>query len=151
MVALFNVLWFIFVGWWSFLVFIILSGIFAITIVGIPIAKALFQFAKLNAFPYGKEIIRETELKGKTNVSKVRKIGGIIVNIIWIPIGIILALYFLVAGVLAAITVVGIPVGVVYIRMSKFIITPIGAKVVTNKQAIASAVANEIEKRDKKR
>lgn len=149
MSGLFNVIWFVFIGWWSAILFLILSGLFAISIIGLPIAKALLQFAKLNAFPFGKEIIKEVELKGSENVSSIRKIGGIILNIIWFPIGLCFTLIFIGAGIFAFITIIGIPVGIVYIRMGKFLLFPIGAKVVSKKQAYASAVANELEKRNK--
>jgi len=32
-------------------------------------------------FPYGKSIVREAEMKGKSNISGVRKVGGVIANI----------------------------------------------------------------------
>lgn len=149
MSGFFNFIWFVVLGGWSALCFLVLSGVFAITIIGIPIAKSLLQFAKLNAFPYGKEIIKETELKGTENVSNVRKVGGVISNILWFPIGITFTLIFFIAGLFAFITIIGIPVGIVYIRMGKFLLFPIGAKVVSKKQAYASAVANELEKRNK--
>ena len=145
--GLFNLIWFVFFGLINSIIYLALSLIFAITIIGIPIAKSMLQFAKLSAFPFGKEVIRETELKGKENVSGFRKIGGIILNIIWFPLGLILSLLHLILGIVAFITIIGIPIGVVYVRMSKFLLFPIGAKVVSNKQAIASAVANEISKR----
>ncbi len=146
---IFNVIWFVFFGWWQALFFLILGALFAITIVGIPIAKALLQFAKLSAFPFGKEIINETELKGEDSVSGVRSIGGTIVNIIWLPFGLILSIMFIFSGIFAFVTIIFIPVGVVYVRMGKFLIWPIGSKVVSKKQAYASAVANELEKRNK--
>ena len=145
--GLFNLIWFVFFGLINSIVYLVLSLIFAITIIGIPIAKSMFQFAKLSAFPFGKEVIRETELKGKENVSDLRKTGGIILNVIWFPLGLILSLLHLILGIVAFCTIIGIPIGVVYVRMSKFLLFPIGAKVVSNKQAIASAVANEISKR----
>lgn len=145
--GLFNLIWFLIFGLANAIVYLVLSLIFAITIIGIPIAKSMLQFAKLSAFPFGKEVIRETELKGKENVSGFRKTGGIILNTIWFPMGLILSLLHLILGVLAFITIIGIPIGIVYVRMSKFLLFPIGAKVVSNKQAIASAVVNEISKR----
>ena len=147
MVSLFNLLWLVFVGWWTALVFLILGALFSITVVGIPIGKSLFEFAKLSAFPFGKEVIREVERDGVSNVSDTRRIGGIIVNAIWLPIGLILTLGFFLLGLLAAITVVGIPIAIVYVRMGKFLLFPIGAKVVSKKQAYASAVANEFDRR----
>tara|TARA_B100000886_G_scaffold327817_1_gene275643 strand:- start:99 stop:539 length:441 start_codon:yes stop_codon:yes gene_type:complete len=145
--GLFNLIWFVFFGLINSIVYLVLSLIFAITIIGIPIAKSILQFAKLSAFPFGKEVIRETELKGKENVSGFRKIGGIILNIIWFPLGLILSLLHLILGIVAFCTIIGIPIGIVYVRMSKFLLFPIGAKVVSKKQAIASAVANEVSKR----
>jgi|APSaa5957512493_1039668.scaffolds.fasta_scaffold86551_2 uncharacterized membrane protein YccF (DUF307 family) len=146
--GLFNLIWFVFFGWINALLVIILSAIMAITIIGYPIAKSLFQFAKLSAFPFGKEVIREAELKGKDNVSSVRKIGGIIANIVWFPLGLLLTIVFFLLGIIMFLTIIGIPIGIVYVRMGKFILFPIGAKVVTKKQAFASAVVNEMEKRE---
>lgn len=145
----FNFIWFILIGWWEALAHLILAGLFAITIVGIPIAKSMFQFAKLMAFPFGKEIIKETDLKGSANVSLIRKIFGTLVNIIWLPFGIIFAVCYFLSALVAFVTIVGIPVGVVYVRSAAFIIWPIGAKCVSKKQAYASAVANELERRNK--
>lgn len=143
----FNLIWFVFVGWWQAAIYLVLSLFFAITVVGFPIAKSLLQFAKLSAAPFGKEVIRETELKGSENVSNVRKIGGFIANIIWVPIGIFLAMVYIFSGIASCITIIGIPAGIVYCRSAKFVIWPIGAKVVSKKQAYVSAVANELEKR----
>ena len=145
--GLFNCIWFVVFGWWQALGYLLVAAIFAVTIVGLPLAKSLLQFAKLNAFPFGKEIVKETELKGSENISGIRKICGTIVNIIWFPIGIILSIVYIISGILSFITIIGIPAGVVYIRSAKFVIWPIGAKCVSKKQAYAAAVANEIEKR----
>lgn len=143
-----NLLWFIIFGWWQAACYLILSAVFAITIVGIPISKSLLQFAMLSAFPFGKEIISETELKGENHVSVIRRIFGTIVNIIWLPIGIVLAVVNIVSGLLSFVTILGIPAGVVYCRAARFVVWPIGAKCVTKKQAYASATANEIERRN---
>jgi len=146
--GLFNLIWFIVFGWWQALAYLVLSLLLAITIVGIPIAKSLLQFAKLSAFPFGKEIIKETELKGTDNVSGIRKVFGTIVNIIWLPIGFLMTIAYVISGIVSFVTIIGIPAGVVYIRSAKFVIWPIGAKCVSKKQAYAAAVANEIEKRN---
>jgi len=140
--GIFNIIWFVFFGWWQALIFLLSSIFFAITIIGIPLAKALLQFAKLSAFPFGKEVIRETELKGTENVSSIRRVSGIIINIMWFPIGLFLSITHILTGIFAFITIIGIPVGIVLVRMGKFLIFPIGAKVVTKKEAYASAVAN---------
>jgi hypothetical protein len=50
-------------------------------------------------------------------------------------------------GVLSFITIIGIPTGIVYVRMGQFLLFPVGARVASKKQAYASATANELEKR----
>lgn len=50
---LFNVLWIMF-GWWEIaIVHLVLSFIFAITIIGIPFAKAHWRLMKLSLLPFG--------------------------------------------------------------------------------------------------
>jgi len=145
MASIGNLIWFICGGAIMAIIWLILAGIFAITIVGIPIAKAFLEFAKLSAFPFGKEILRDTEL---ANVSSASKTVTTVLSIIWLPFGIILTIIYLIAGIASFFTIIGIPVGIVYVRMGKFVLFPVGARVVSKKQAYATAVANEIEKRN---
>ena len=147
MSALGNVIWFVFGGAILALFWLIIAAAFAITVIGLPIARACLEFAKLSAFPFGKEIIRDTELKGTNNVSDLAKIVNIVLNIVWFPIGLFLTVVYLVYGIISFITIIGIPTGIVYVRMGKFLLFPVGARVVSKKQAYASAVANELEKR----
>jgi uncharacterized membrane protein YccF (DUF307 family) len=149
MSSLGNVIWFVFGGFVLAILWLIFAGVFAITIVGLPLARAFLEFAKLSAFPFGKEVIRDTELKGTDNVSGVSKVVSIILNIIWFPIGLALTVCYLAAGIGSFITILGIPVGIVYVRMGQFLLFPIGCRVVSKKQAYASAAANEMEKRMK--
>ena len=147
MSALGNLLWFILGGGVLALTWIVVGMLFSLTIVGIPIGKACFEFAKLSAFPYGKAIVRETELKGKRNVSIFWRAINLILNILWFPIGLALTLVYFLLAVLYALTIIGIPVAVVYVRMGKFLLSPAGCRVVTREQAIASATVNEMERR----
>jgi uncharacterized membrane protein YccF (DUF307 family) len=52
-----NVIWIIFGGFWISLSHLILSVIFAITIIGIPFAKQHFKLAALALTPFGREIV----------------------------------------------------------------------------------------------
>ena len=151
MASLGNLIWFVFGGEILALIWLIFAGLFAATGVGLPLARAFLEFAKLSAFPFGKEVIRETELKGSDNVSTFRKVVSVILNILWFPIGLILTIILFFYGIISFCTIIGIPVAVVYVRMGKFLLFPIGCRVVSQKQAYASATANEIEKRMKKK
>ena len=147
MAALGNLIWFVLGGEVLALFWLIIGGVFYLTIIGIPFGRACLEFAKLSAFPFGKEIIRDTELLGRENVAIASRVGHLILNIIWLIIGIPMTIAYFVAGILSLITIIGIPVGIVYVRMGKFLISPFGARVVSKKQAYASEVANEIEYR----
>jgi uncharacterized membrane protein YccF (DUF307 family) len=144
-----NVLWFIFGGEIVALLWLLIAGVFAITIIGLPIARACIEFAKLSAFPFGKEIIRDTELMDQNK--KVTKgavaVINIILSVIWFPIGLLFTLIYFVLGIISFVTIIGIPVGVAYVRMGKFVMFPIGARVISKMQAQAIATAKEIVKR----
>jgi uncharacterized membrane protein YccF (DUF307 family) len=142
-----NFFWFLIIGWWNAIIVALVGVLFCITIIGIPIGKSLFQLAKLLMFPFGKTIIRETELKGKSNVNIVRKIGGVIANIIWFPFGLFFFVYYILLGAAACVTIVFIPFGIAMFRVAKFVIFPIGAKVVSKELAQAAATINMFEKR----
>lgn len=146
MALLGNIIWFILGGWWNFLLYGFLGVVCCVTIIGIPIGKALFQYAKLMVFPFGKVIVRETDIKGKENVSAVRRVGGVVANILWLPFGIISFVMNIVLMLGAAITIIGIPVAVVIARSSKFLLWPIGAKVITKDQAETLRMENAVMK-----
>lgn len=137
-----NILWFILGGWWSFLLYGFLGVVFCITIIGIPIGKSLFQYAKLMAFPFGKVIVRETDIKGKENVSAIRRVGGVIANILWLPLGIITFIGSIGVMLICFISIILIPVGVVIAKSCTFLLWPIGAKVITKEEAEAIRMTN---------
>ena len=139
-----NILWFILGGWWTGTIYMILALLFCITIIGIPIGKAMFQYGKLMYFPFGKEIVRETFIKGKENVSPIRKIGGIIANIIWFPFGLLMLLSNIAMMIALCLTIIFIPVAVVLARSSLFLLTPIGAKVVSRDDVLAIKLKNAV-------
>ena len=50
-----NIIWFIFVGLWSAIGFLLGGILFCITIIGIPFGLQLFKLAELVILPFGKE------------------------------------------------------------------------------------------------
>lgn len=130
-----NILWFILGGWWNFLLYALCGVIFCITIIGIPVGKSLFQYAKLMAFPFGKVIMKETEIKGKENVAGVRRVGGVIANILWLPFGIVTFISNIGAMLVCFVSIILIPVGIVLAKSCMFLLWPVGAKVVTKEEA----------------
>ncbi|NQT60884.1 MAG: YccF family protein [Bacteroidetes bacterium] len=125
-----NVIWFILGGAILAVFWLFIAMLFYITIIGIPIGRACLEFAKLSAFPFGKEIVRETDVKGPENVAGWRQILHGVLNIIWILVAFPLTFVYFIYGIFSFITIIGIPVGIVYTRMGKFLLFPIGARVV---------------------
>ena len=130
MAFLLNIIWFILGGEVLALGWLILSLLFYITIIGAPIGRACLEFAKLSAAPFGKQIVKEDEIKIDGDVPGWKKVLSLILNILWFPLGLVMSLLYLVYGLLSMITIIGIPAGVVYLRMGKFLFAPIGVRVV---------------------
>jgi uncharacterized membrane protein YccF (DUF307 family) len=59
-----NVLWVAIFGWWMSLLLFTLSGLMAITIVGVPYANLSFILGKYFLWPYGKYIIERVTQPG---------------------------------------------------------------------------------------
>lgn len=125
-----NIIWFLCGGAALALFWLVMALVFYITIVGAPIGRACLEFAKLSAFPFGKELERLNDLSKPGAISGIRGIINTILNIIWFPIGLCFTLVYFVLGVLSFVTIIGIPVGIVYIRMGKFLLFPLGVRVV---------------------
>ncbi len=43
--------------------------LFYVTLIGIPIGRACIEFARFSVFPFGKEVVRETDVKGWEHVA----------------------------------------------------------------------------------
>lgn len=108
----------------------------------------MFQYAYLIMFPFGKQIVRETFIKGTENVSVVRRVGGIIANVLWFPFGLILMLASIVEMLACFISIIFIPAGIVLARSCTFLLCPIGAKVITKDEYRAILYANEVKRRN---
>lgn len=114
-----NVIWFILGGlivslsWW------LTGALWCITIIGIPIGKQCFKFAKLTLAPFGKEIIY-----GDSNAK-------VILNILWLIFtGFWSAVAYALIGLVCCITIIGIPFGKQYFKFAKLMLMPFGARVV---------------------
>lgn len=113
-----NVLWLILGGFLSGLTWLIIGCLWCITIIGIPIGKQCFKFAKLAFLPFGKEV----NYGGGA--------GSLLLNIIWILLsGLPLAIESVVMGSLLCLTIIGIPFGLQHFKIAKLALMPFGAKV----------------------
>ncbi len=113
-----NILWIIFGGLISALLWILAGCLWCITVIGIPIGLQCFKLSSISLNPFGKEITYDGGA------------GSFLLNIIWILLsGIELALYNLIAGLILCVTIVGIPFGLQFFKLAKLSLCPFGANV----------------------
>ena len=113
-----NVLWLIFGGFISGLTWLLMGCLWCITIIGIPIGKQCFKFAKLAFLPFEKEV----NYGGGA--------GSFLLNMVWILLsGLALAVESAVMGAMLCITIIGIPFGLQHFKIAKLALMPFGSKV----------------------
>ena len=130
MSAIGNVLWFVFggllmgLGWW-------LAGLLcAITIVGLPWAKACFVIGQFAFFPFGKEAVSRDVLTGTEDLGT--GLLGAVGNILWFVFaGLWLAIGHLATACVCFITIIGIPFGVQHLKLAALTLAPVGKTIIS--------------------
>jgi uncharacterized membrane protein YccF (DUF307 family) len=126
---LLNVFWLIFGGIEMALAWLIAAVVMAITIVGIPWARAAFNIASYTLLPFGRKAVSRAEYLGTEDFGT----GpfGLIGNLIWLVLaGWWLALLHLVTAFLLAITIIGIPFAWAHLKLAGIALWPIGKMIV---------------------
>jgi uncharacterized membrane protein YccF (DUF307 family) len=126
---LLNVLWIVFGGLEMAVAWFIAAIIMAITIVGLPWARAAFNIGVYTLLPFGQTAISRAEYFGTedTGTGLLAFIG----NLIWLVLaGWWLALGHLIIGALFAITLVGIPFAWAHLKLAGIALWPIGKIIV---------------------
>lgn len=124
-----NLLWIVFGGVWMALGWIVASVIMAITIIGIPWARAAFNIAIYTLLPFGQKAVSRAEYLGQDDLGTGPL--GFIGNVIWLILaGWWLALGHLITAVLLAITIIGIPFAWAHLKLAGLALWPIGKMIV---------------------
>lgn len=126
---LLNLLWIITGGLWLAVAWLIAALIMVVTIVGIPWARASFNIARYALLPFGYRAVRRDLLTGYEDMGTGPL--GMLGNIIWFVLaGWWLALGHLVAAVLLAVTIIGIPFAWAHLKLAALAVWPIGKIIV---------------------
>jgi uncharacterized membrane protein YccF (DUF307 family) len=141
MTTLLNLIWFVLggfimgLGWW-------VAGLLcAISIVGLPWARACFSLGGFCFFPFGREAIDRRELHGKGDIGTGAL--GFLGNVIWFFVaGLWLAIGHLGSAVANFATIIGIPFGLQHLKLALYALAPIGKTVVTKEEAAAARRRN---------
>jgi uncharacterized membrane protein YccF (DUF307 family) len=127
-----NILWFIFgglymgLGWWF-------AGVLcAITIVGLPWAKACFVIGQFAFLPFGKEAVSRDALRGETDIGT--GVFGMVGNLIWFLFaGAWLAIGHFLTAIACFVTVIGIPFGLQHLKLAALTLAPVGKTIVSKR------------------
>ena len=127
---LLNLIWVIFgglpmaLGWW-------LAGLVAaITIVGLPWARACFVIGGFSLWPFGREARSRREINGQGDLGTGPL--GLVGNVIWFLLaGWWLAIGHLTSALACFLTIIGIPFGLQHIKLAQIALAPIGLQVVS--------------------
>ena len=115
-----NIIWLVIFGV-SLAFSLLVSGLLmCVTIIGIPFGIQAFKLALYVLWPFGSEIVQTSS-----------SAPGCVGNVIWLVLGgLVSALVALVLGIVACLTVIGIPFGLILFRMVPLIAWPFGKSVV---------------------
>jgi len=126
---LLNLLWLLFGGIWMAIGWLIAAVIMAITIVGIPWARAAFNIASYTLLPFGRRAVSRADYLGAADIGTGPL--GFLGNIIWLILaGWWLALGHLIVAVLLAVTIIGIPFAWAHLKLAGLALWPIGKMIV---------------------
>jgi uncharacterized membrane protein YccF (DUF307 family) len=118
---LLNLIWLVLGGFIIVIGYLFGAILLCITIVGIPFGIQCFKLAGLALAPFGREI-REKEPPGGAL--------AVIMNVIWIILpGLELALVHLFLALLFGITIIGLPIAVQHLKMTRLALLPFGFEV----------------------
>ena len=124
-----NILWVLLGGIWMAAGWVIAAIIMAITIIGLPWARAAFNIAAYTLFPFGQKAVARDSISGRSDIGTGPL--GFIGNLIWLVLaGWWLALGHVITAVLLAITIVGIPFAWAHLKLAGIALWPIGKVIV---------------------
>lgn len=133
----FNVLWLLTGGLPMAAAWLLATLVMFVSIVGIPWGRACFNIFLFTLWPFGREAIDRSELTGRDDLGT-GVLGGV-GNVVWLLVaGIWLAIGHVVAAVVDALTIIGIPFAIQHLKLAGVSLWPIG-KTIVDKEVAAEA------------
>ncbi len=126
---LLNVLWIVFGGLWMAIGWLVAALIMAVTIVGLPWARAAFNIASYTLLPFGRKAVSRADYLGMEDFGT----GpfGLIGNVVWLVLaGWWLALGHLIAAFFLAVTIIGIPFAWAHVKLAGIALWPVGKMII---------------------
>ncbi len=134
MSLLLNLLWIVFGGLWMAVAWLVAAVIMAITIIGLPWARAAFNIAVYTLLPFGQTAESRAAHTGREDLGSGPL--GTLGNIIWfILAGWWLALGHLLFALGHAVTIIGLPFAWAHLKLAGLALWPIGKMIVPIEEA----------------
>ncbi|WP_424628608.1 YccF domain-containing protein [Bradyrhizobium sp. SYSU BS000235] len=126
---LLNIAWILFGGLWMAAGWVLAAVIMAITIIGLPWARAAFNIAAYTLLPFGQRAVPRDALTNRSDIGTGPL--GFLGNLIWLVFaGWWLALGHLITAILLAVTIIGIPFAWAHLKLAGLALWPIGKEIV---------------------
>jgi uncharacterized membrane protein YccF (DUF307 family) len=134
MSLLLNIIWILLGGAWMAFGWLVAAAIMAVTIIGIPWARAAINIALYTLMPFGYTAVPRDRHTGQEDIGTGPL--GTIGNIVWLVLaGWWLALMHLMWAFLLAITIIGIPFAWAHLKLAGIALWPVGKMIVPKDQA----------------
>ena len=131
MSLLLNLIWIVCGGAWMALGWLVAAVIMAITIIGIPWARAAVNIAVYTLMPFGFTAVARDRHTGMEDIGTGAL--GFIGNAIWfILAGWWLALAHVITAVMLAVTIIGLPFAWAHLKLAGLALWPVGKMIVPN-------------------
>ena len=129
MIFILNLIWVVFGGFVMATAWFVAGLVAAVSIIGLPWARACFNIALFSLWPFGREAVPRQYLTGREDIGTGPL--GLVGNVIWLLVfGIWLAIGHLLAAVACGITIIGIPFAFQHVKLAGISLAPIGMAVV---------------------
>ena len=129
-----NIIWVVFGGLVMALGWLLAAVIMAVTIIGLPWARACFNIALFALWPFGKEAVSRKVLTGKDDIGTGTL--GLVGNVVWFLLaGIWLAIGHIMAAITCALTIIGIPLAIGHLKLANVALFPVGKTIVDKEMA----------------
>lgn len=129
MSLLLNILWIVLGGAWMALGWLVAAAIMAVTIIGLPWARAAVNIALYTLMPFGYQAVPRDVHTGQEDIGTGPL--GMIGNILWLVLaGWWLALSHLITAILLAVTIIGIPFAWAHLKLAGISLWPVGKMIV---------------------
>jgi uncharacterized membrane protein YccF (DUF307 family) len=117
-----NLIWLIFGGLFSAILYMISGVVLCITVIGIPFGLQCFKIAGFVLWPFGSTIVTADRSGGCLYI---------LFNILWIFTGgLCTALSHIFFGAILCITIIGIPFGMQHFKLANLALSPFGKDIV---------------------